>query len=140
MDTNTNTNFTDFQTGKFKYTEFKYAEFNDGVHFFCFPREIPFFCKFGPKNQNYQFELKFGTYTNLNRQIKWWCSLFPFSTKNTFLGRHIWSKKSKLPVWTEIWYLDDDDADFFCFQPKITFLGKFDQQTQNLQFKLKFGI
>ena len=68
MDTNTSTNFTDFQTGKFKYTEFKYAEFNDGVHFFCFPREIPFLCKFGPKNQNYQFELKFGTYTNLNMQ------------------------------------------------------------------------
>ena len=27
-----------------------------------------FFGKFGPKNQNYQLKLKFGTYTNLNMQ------------------------------------------------------------------------
>ena len=28
--------------------------------------EIPFLGKFGAKNQNYQFKLKFGTYTNSN--------------------------------------------------------------------------
>ena len=30
--------------------------------------EIPFLGKFGAKNQNYQFKLKFGTYTNSNMQ------------------------------------------------------------------------
>ena len=37
-------------------------------HFLCFWPEIPFLGKFGPKNQNYQFKLKFGTYTNSNMQ------------------------------------------------------------------------
>ena len=46
--------------------EFLYAEFNDAVNFFCFSVEILFLGKFGPKNQNYQFKLKFGTYTNSN--------------------------------------------------------------------------
>ena len=36
------------------------GEFNDDVHFFCFRQEIPFLGKFGPKNQNVQFKLKFG--------------------------------------------------------------------------------
>ena len=44
-----------------------YAEFNHAVHFF-FRLKIPFLGKFGPKNQNYQFKLKFGTYTNSNMQ------------------------------------------------------------------------
>ena len=46
--------------------EFVYAEFNDAVNFFCFSVEILFLGKFGPKNQNYQFKQKFGTYTNSN--------------------------------------------------------------------------
>ena len=29
---------------------------------------MPFLGKFGPKSQNYQFMLKFGTYTNSNMQ------------------------------------------------------------------------
>ena len=32
------------------------------VQFFCFRKETPFLGKIGPKNQNYQFKLKFGTY------------------------------------------------------------------------------
>ena len=127
--------------------QFEYAEFNGDVHFFCFRTEIPFLGKFAPKNQNYQFELKFGTCTNLNMQNQWWYSLFPFLTKNTFFGK-IWSKKSKLSVGTEIWYLDyaqfeyaqfNGDAGFFCFRPKITFLDKFGPRSQNCQFKLKFN-
>ena len=31
-----------------------------------FRLEIPFLGKFGPKVKNYQFKLKFSTYTNLN--------------------------------------------------------------------------
>ena len=44
------------------------VEFNGGVHFFCFRWETPFQGKFGPKNQNCQFQLKFGTKTNSNMQ------------------------------------------------------------------------
>ena len=110
MDTNTNTNFTDFQTGKFKYTEFKYAEFNDGVHFFCFPREIPFLCNFGPKNQNYQFELKLGTYINLNMQNSVVVFIFSiFDQKYLFfLGRGRISFKFVSLNWNLVprrWYL-----------------------------------
>ena len=36
--------------------------------FSCFWVEIPFLGKFGPKNQNCHFKLKFGTYTNSNMQ------------------------------------------------------------------------
>ena len=47
---------------------FKYAEFNGDVPFFCFWVEILFLGKFGPKNQNFYFKLKFGTHTNSNMQ------------------------------------------------------------------------
>ena len=36
------------------------------VHLICFRLEIPFLGKFSPKNQNCQFILKFGTWTNSN--------------------------------------------------------------------------
>ena len=36
--------------------------------FFCFWLEMPFLGKFGPKNQNCHFKLKFGTYSNSNMQ------------------------------------------------------------------------
>ena len=39
----------------------KNTEFNGGVHFFCFRSEVHFLTKLGPKNQNCQFKLKFGT-------------------------------------------------------------------------------
>ena len=38
------------------------------IHLICFRLEIPFLGKFGPKNQNCQFILKFGTQTNSNMQ------------------------------------------------------------------------
>ena len=38
------------------------------VRFFCFPREIAFLGKFGPKNQNCQFKLKYNTQTNSDIQ------------------------------------------------------------------------
>ena len=46
---------------KFVASQFKYVEFNDGVDFFCFRLKILFWGKFGPKNQNCQFKLKFGS-------------------------------------------------------------------------------
>ena len=46
--------------------QFEYAQFNGDIQFFCFQAEILFLGEFGPKNKNCQFELKFGTYINLN--------------------------------------------------------------------------
>ena len=54
-----------------------YAEFNGAVHFFSFRPETPFLGKFGPKNQNCQFNVKFGTLTNSNMQNS--MGLFTFS-------------------------------------------------------------
>ena len=38
------------------------------VQFFCFRLETSFLDKFGPKNQNRQYKLKFGTWSNWNMQ------------------------------------------------------------------------
>ena len=54
--------------------------------------------KFGPKNQNCQFKLKFKTKTNSNMQN-------PMVVFN-FLFAQIWSRISKLSVEAVIWYLD----------------------------------
>ena len=40
---------------------FKYAEFISGAHFFSLSSEMDFLGKFGSKNHNCQFTLKFGT-------------------------------------------------------------------------------
>ena len=40
----------------------------DAAHFFLFRLEIPILGKFGPQNQNYQFKLKFSSWTNSNMQ------------------------------------------------------------------------
>ena len=59
----------------------------------------------------------------LNRtcKIQLWCSVFPFSTGNTLFEQMLF-KKSKVPVWAEIWYLDEFEyaefsyvVHFFCF-------------------------
>ena len=78
-------------------------------------------------------------------RIHWWCSLFSFSTGSTLFGK-IWSKKIKLTVQAEIWYLDkfeyaefNDGVQFFCFSSEIPFLDKFGPKNHSCQFKLKFG-
>ena len=54
---------------------------------FCFRLEMPFLGKFGPKNQNYQLKLKFGTYTNSNLQ-----SSMVISTSSAFDWKyHFWA-------------------------------------------------
>ena len=67
------------------------------VYIFCFYLEIPFWKKFGPKNQKCQFKLKFGTGTNSDMQNS--LVMFTFSVFNQkyFVGQ-IWSKKLKLSV------------------------------------------
>ena len=59
------------------FFQFEYAEFSGYVHFFRFRPQIPFLGKFGPKNQNCQFILKFGTWTNSNMQNS--MAMFNFS-------------------------------------------------------------
>ena len=58
------------------------------VHLICFRLEIPFLGKFVPKNQNFQFKLKFGTQTNSNMENSMagvYC--FCFRPATTCLGK-----------------------------------------------------
>ena len=41
-------------------------EFNGGLHSICFRLKVTFLDKFRPKTEDCQFQLKFGTYSNLN--------------------------------------------------------------------------
>ena len=45
--------------------------------FFVLDRKYPVLGKYGPKNKNYQFKLKFGTQSNSNMQN--WMVMFAFS-------------------------------------------------------------
>ena len=59
------------------FIQFEYAEFSDYVYFVRFRPQISFLGKFWPKNQNYEFILKFGTWTNSNMQNS--MAMFNFS-------------------------------------------------------------
>ena len=66
--------------------KFEYTELIGSVQFTCFRLEIPFLGKFGPKNQNCQFELKIGTQANLNMKNSMIMFIFPvFDWKYPFL-------------------------------------------------------
>ena len=67
--------------------------------------EIPFLGKFGPKNQNYQLMLKFGTLTNSNMQNSMVMLFFSVFDQEYAFGQ-IWSKKLKLSVQGETLYLN----------------------------------
>ena len=57
------------QREKFRcFFQSEYAEFSGYVDFPQFRQQIPFLGKFGPKNPNCQFILKFDTSTNSNIQ------------------------------------------------------------------------
>ena len=60
---------------------------------------MPFLTKFGPGSQNYQFELKFGTYANSNTYANFNGDVhfFCFGSEMPFFGK-IWSKMSKVSV------------------------------------------
>ena len=42
------------------YTNLNMNILTGGIHFFCFRPETPFLGKFGPKNQNFQFNPNLG--------------------------------------------------------------------------------
>ena len=76
---------------------FEYVEFNGSVNSACFRLEIPFLDNLGPKNQNCQFKLQFGTSTNLSMQSS--MALFTFSVldqKHSF--RANFDQKIKLVI------------------------------------------
>ena len=73
--------------------------------FFGFDWKNSFWANNGPKNLNYQFKLKFGTYTNSNMHNSMVMFTFSvFDQKYLFLGK--FGKKLKLSVGAKIWYLD----------------------------------
>ena len=57
---------------------------------FAISTAVLFLGKFGPKNQNWQFILKFGTWINSKRIIQWRCSIFLLFIGITLFGQ-IWS-------------------------------------------------
>ena len=55
---------------------FEYAEFGGYVHLSCFGLMIPILAKFGPKKENYLFQMKFGKWANwkmLNSMVMFIC-------------------------------------------------------------------
>ena len=75
--------------------QFKYAEFNGGVHFFCFRRETLLGANLVQKLNIVSLSRNLVPRLILKCRIQWWCSLFLFQTGNA-LFKQIWSKKSKL--------------------------------------------
>ena len=65
---------------------------NGGVHFLHFRQEIPLWGKFGPKNQNYQFKVKFGAETNSNMVNSMVIFIFLFSTQNSLFWENLVQK------------------------------------------------
>ena len=103
--------------------------------------EISFLGKFGPKNQNYQLKLKFGTYTNSNMQNSMVMFTFSvFDRKYPYWANLV--QKVKIISWS--WNLVPRLIRIclfcwlFCFRFEIPFLGKFGPKNQNYQFKQKF--
>ena len=84
---------------------FDYVEFNVAVHFSCFWVEMPFWANFIQKIKFISLSSNLVPALIQTCRIQWWYSLFLFLIRNTLFGQ-IWSKKSKLSVEAEIWYLD----------------------------------
>ena len=71
-----------------------WANFNSGVHFFCFRLEVPFSGKFGPKCQNCQFKAKFASLIRIRNKSnshmqnsKVVFTYFVFDRKRPFWGK-----------------------------------------------------
>ena len=118
--------------------------FNGGLHFICFRLEIPFLDKLDPKNQNYQFKLKFETYSLIQIWTIPWCTFSVLERKHPFWVNLVQKIKIVSLSWNLVprlirtcriqWW-----CAFFGFRPETPFLGKFGSNSQNCQFKLKFG-
>ena len=72
---------------------------------FLFNQKCHIWATFVKKSQNYQFKLKFSTYNNSNMQNSMVMFILSVFNKSTFFGQ-LWSKKWKLSIWSQIFYLD----------------------------------
>ena len=125
----------------------EYAELNGNIYFSRYPPEILFLGKVGPKIQNWQFKLKFGTYTNSKIQNSvLMFTFFDFTQEILFLSKFDSKKQNcqfKLEIIVPIligicrtkwWCL------LFPFSTgKTLFWVNFVPQIQNWKFKLKPG-
>ena len=90
-----------FVQGKIHYLDWsEYAELSRGVLCICFRLDTPFLGKFGPKNENCQFQLKFDTQPN-SKMSKSIFTIFVFELYS-FLWQ-ICFKKPQLRVEAEMW-------------------------------------
>ena len=125
------------------------------VYFYCFRPETPFLGKFGPKNQNCHFKLKFVTKTNSSMQNSMVVFIFfCFRLETPFLGKfgpknQNFSFKLKFGTYTnsnmqiQWWCLFFSFFFVFfflfvCFRLEIPLMGIFGLKNQNCQFNLKF--
>ena len=118
---------------------------NGGVHFLHFQQEIPLWGKFGPKNQNYQFKVKFGAETNSNMVNSMVIFTFLFSTQNSLFWENLIQKIKNVSFnWNLVPWLIRRctiqwNCSMFLFPTGNTlFFGRFDSKSQNCYSKLKF--
>ena len=123
-----------------------YAQFNGGVHFLYLKVEIPFFGKFGPKKQNCQFKLKFGTETNSIMQnamvminfsiFDWKCSFWANLVQKFKIVSLSWNMIPRVIRICKIQWR----YSLFLFKTGNTLFWQiWSKKKQNCQFKLKFG-
>ena len=109
---------------------------------------IPFLGKFGPKNKNYQFILKFGTWTNSNMQN----SMVMFNFSPFYWNYPFWANLVQLIKFVHLsWNLvlrlirirsirmNNSMVHLICFMLEIPFLSKLGPKNENCQFMLKYG-
>ena len=100
---------------------------------------------FGPKNQNCQFKLKFGTLTYLNIQYLMMIFIFSVLHQKTLFGQiglsiHNCFFQKKFGTCTNLNMQNSMVMfTFFYFRPEIHFLGKFHPKNQNCLFQLNLG-
>ena len=116
---------------------------------FLFTTTNALFGRFGPKNQNYQFKLKFGAQSNQNMQksvviftfsvFDWkypfWVNLIK-KIKIVSLSSYLVPRSNLVP---NLITQNSTVLFFFSFRAEIPILDKFGPKNQNYQFKLKFG-
>ena len=117
---------------------------NVKMRFLCFRPETPFLGKFGPKNQNSLFKLKFRTYTNLNIQNSMVMFTFSaFDQKSLFWVNLV----QKITIVSLSWNLVPKliqicriQCSPFLLLARNNPVGtNLVQKNQDCQFKLKFG-
>ena len=101
-----------------------------------------FLGKFGPKNQNCQFKLKFGIQSNLKMQSSVVVTTFAFLDRIYSFWANLVQKFRTVSLSRPRLFqyaAFSGDFHFFCFRWGLPFLLKFGLKDQNCLFKLKFS-